>query len=125
MVGVLIVTAVLRLLYQLSGNREYVFPAQGKAKHMSTGTILLALDRMGYRAKMTGHGFRGIASTLLHEAGFDEKYIAQLAHQKRNNKTAAADNVRPRLHHLCALWQVGPHGSWDNLANRPKAQAAD
>ena len=34
---------------------------------MSNITILKALERMGYKGRMTGHGFRGLASTILHE----------------------------------------------------------
>jgi hypothetical protein len=30
-------------------------------------TILKALERMGYKGRMTGHGFRGLASIILHE----------------------------------------------------------
>ncbi len=30
-------------------------------------TILKGLERMGYKGIMTGHGFRGLASTILHE----------------------------------------------------------
>lgn len=37
---------------------------------MSNNTILKALDRMGYKGVMTGHGFRGLASTLLHAQGY-------------------------------------------------------
>jgi hypothetical protein len=37
---------------------------------MSNNTILLALKRMGYGGVMTGHGFRGLASTILHEQGW-------------------------------------------------------
>jgi hypothetical protein len=32
--------------------------------------ILFALYRLGYKGRMTGHGFRGLASTILHENGF-------------------------------------------------------
>jgi hypothetical protein len=42
---------------------------------MSNNTILKALERMGYKGRMTGHGFRGVASTLLHEMGFDHAHI--------------------------------------------------
>lgn len=118
--------SVLRLIHQVSAGREYVFPGTGKAKHMSTGTILLALDRMGYRGLMTGHGFRGIASTLLHEVGFDEKYIeAQLAHQKRN-RTAAAYNHAAYLPQRTEMMQAWAD-TWDSLSKRPAAQeiAAD
>lgn len=36
-------------------------------KPVSSNTILFALYMMGYRGRMTGHGFRGVASTILHE----------------------------------------------------------
>ncbi len=39
---------------------------------------------------MTGHGFRGVASTMLHEMGFDHAHIElQLAHQERDAVSAA------------------------------------
>lgn len=111
---------VLRLIHEVSAGREYVFPGAGKAKHMSTGTILLALDRMGYRGIMTGHGFRGIASTLLHEAGFDSKYIeAQLAHQKRD-KVAAAYNHAAYLPQRTEMMQAWAD-LWDRLSRQPIA----
>jgi len=40
---------------------------QNSKKSMSNMTILKALERMGYKGRMTGHGFRGLASTILHE----------------------------------------------------------
>jgi hypothetical protein len=47
---------------------------------------------MGYRGKMTGHGFRGVASTILHENGFKHEHIElQLAHTKRDEVSAAYD----------------------------------
>jgi len=43
---------------------------------------------------MTGHGFRGIASTLLHELGHDHNLIElQLAHQERNAVSAAYNHA--------------------------------
>ena len=43
---------------------------------------------------MTGHGFRGVASTLLHELGFDHAHIElQLAHQERNEASAAYNHA--------------------------------
>jgi integrase len=107
--------AVLRVLHQITGRGEYVFPGTGKAKHMSAGTLLLALDRMGYRGIMTGHGFRGTASTLLHEAGYDDKYIeAQLAHQKRD-KTAAAYNHAAYFVQRTEMMQTWAD-IWDDLS---------
>ncbi len=47
--------------------------------------MLFALYRMGYKGKMTGHGFRSVASTLLNETGFTPDAIErQLAHCERN-----------------------------------------
>jgi integrase len=43
----------------------------------------MALRRMGYEGRQTGHGFRHIASTALNENGFDENHVeAQLSHKK-------------------------------------------
>lgn len=62
---------VLALLKQLSGNNELVFPGErDPQKPMSNMTILEALNRMGYKGTQTGHGFRGLASTILHEQGW-------------------------------------------------------
>jgi len=49
---------------------------------------------MGYKGRMTGHGFRGIASTLLHEHEFDHQHIElQLAHTKRDVVSAAYNHA--------------------------------
>jgi hypothetical protein len=52
---------------------------------MSNNTILKGLERMGYKGRMTGHGFRRIASTILHEQGYPREHNElQLAHAPRN-----------------------------------------
>lgn len=58
---------------------------------MSNNTVLGALRRLGYgKDKMTGHGFRSMASTLLNEQGWNRDAIErQLAHAERNNIRAA------------------------------------
>jgi integrase len=62
---------ILRGLKLLTGKGRLVFPgANDKNKPMSNNTILFALYRFGYRGRMTGHGFRGLASTILHENDF-------------------------------------------------------
>ena len=52
---------------------RYVFPgARSRERPMSENAILAALRRMGYtKEEMTGHGFRSMASTLLHEQGLE------------------------------------------------------
>ena len=87
---------VLQLLQTLSGMSKYLFPGQGpKNPTMSDGTIGKALEGMGYKGEMTGHGFRGIASTILHECGHAHEYIeAQLAHQKKDKVSGAYDYAK-------------------------------
>ena len=84
---------VLELVRSISGKSEYIFPGQGpKNSTMSNGTIRLALQRMGYKAVMTGHGFRSVASTILHECGHVHDHIeTQMAHLKKDNVSGAYD----------------------------------
>ena len=57
---------------------------------MSNMAINTALRRMGFtKDEMTGHGFRSLASSLLHEAGWDTTLIElQLAHRDINTVRA-------------------------------------
>jgi integrase len=73
---------VLRTLQEVSGDSELLFPGdRDRNKPMSNNTILKALERMEYTGKMTGHGFRGLASTALYERQFPSDHIElQLAH---------------------------------------------
>jgi integrase len=92
---------LLGLLRELTGADELIFPgARDRLKPMSNNTILKALDRMGYKGKMTGHGFRGVASTTLHEQEYAHEHIElQLAHTARNAVSAAynhALHLKPR-----------------------------
>ena len=51
---------VLQTLQLVSGRGTLLFPGErDHEKSMSNNTILGALDRMGYKGRMTGHGFRG------------------------------------------------------------------
>jgi integrase len=82
---------LLKALQTLTGHSALLFPGErDHEKPMSNNTILGALKRMGYKGRMTGHGFRGVASTLLHEMGFNHAHIElQLAHQERDEVSAA------------------------------------
>ena len=86
---------VLELLRTISGTGELVFPGeQDSTKTMSNLTILKALERMGYKGRMTGHGFRGLASTILHEQGYNHDHIElELAHAPRNAVSAAYNHA--------------------------------
>ena len=55
----------------------------------------MALKRMGYHGRMTGHGFRGIASTALNEMGYRWDVIeAQLSHVEGNRTRAAYNHAQ-------------------------------
>lgn len=84
--------ALLEEIKAITGRRVYVFHSgAAKEKHLSNGTILKALKIMGYQGRMTGHGFRSLASTILNE---QRKYHPdviekQLAHTDQNQVRAA------------------------------------
>ena len=86
---------VLQALQTLSGGRTLLFPGErDHERPMSNNTILAALKRMGYAGRMTGHGFRGLASTILHEQGHPHHLIElQLAHQERDQVAAAYNHA--------------------------------
>lgn len=86
---------LLKSLHTLTGHSPLLFPGErDHERSMSNNTILGALDRMGYARRMTGHGFRGIASTLLHEQGWPHEHIElQLAHQERNQVSASYNHA--------------------------------
>ncbi len=86
---------VLDTLQTLSGGSEFLFPGdRNTQKPMSNMTILKALERMGFKGRMTGHGFRGLASTILHEQGYNHDHIElQLAHAPRNAVSAAYNHA--------------------------------
>jgi integrase len=79
--------AILRELHALTGNGPSVFPGRDPKKPMSEAAVNAALRRMGYDTKtqITGHGFRAMARTMLHQdkaLGFAPEVIEhQLAHR--------------------------------------------
>ncbi|MDE3021835.1 MAG: tyrosine-type recombinase/integrase [Pseudomonadota bacterium] len=82
--------AMLAELKELSGGSRFVFPGRNRDKPISNNTMLFALYRLGYKGKMTGHGFRAVASTILNETGFRADVIErQLAHTERNEVRGA------------------------------------
>lgn len=88
--------AVLAELRPVTAGGMYLFPSERSEKRaMSDNTINAALRRMGYtREEMTGHGFRGMASTRLHELGYSHQVIeAQLAHAERDEVAAAYNHA--------------------------------
>lgn len=109
---------VLKTLQMNSGSSELLFPGdRDREKPMSNNTILKALERMGYKGKMTGHGFRGLASTALYERQFASDHIElQLAHV-RGKVRGAYDHSRqlPQRRKMMEFWA-------DFLEERLRAQ---
>jgi integrase len=86
----------LEMLRTLTGDGLLLFPGDRNPRvPMSNNCILKALERMGYKGAMTGHGFRGLASTILHEQGYNHEHIElQLAHAPRNAVSAAYNHAQ-------------------------------
>jgi len=77
-------------------NTPWVFPSQPRPKNpMSNNTILSAIKRLGYKGRMTGHGFRSLGmTTLMEELDYPfEIPDAQLSHSKGNNTRRAYDRT--------------------------------
>jgi integrase len=77
--------SILKVIHSLSGHAEFVFQnGHDPKKPMSDAAINASLRRMGYDTKtqITGHGFRAMARTILHERLNIDPHIIehQLAH---------------------------------------------
>ena len=75
---------LLQRLRAISERTGRLFPDyNGGAGTMSNNTILKGMERMGYKGRMTGHGWRHIASTYLRGRGYDKYWVEmQLAHRE-------------------------------------------
>jgi integrase len=93
--------AILRELYKITGQGEFLFHAITSVRRaMSENTLNSALRRLGYtKDEVTAHGFRTTASTLLNEMGRWNKDAIerQLAHQEQ-------DDVRRAYMHAAEFW---------------------
>lgn len=90
---------ILKGIHPLSGHREFVFPGgHDPKKPMSEAAINASLKRMGYdtQTQITGHGFRAMARTILHERLNIDPYIIehQLAHAVPDNLGGAYNRTK-------------------------------
>ena len=98
------VVALLKELKEVTGvskaGPRWLFPNYRRVNEcMTATTINRALERMGFNGKnsigFSAHGFRGTASTLLHEMNYRPEVIeAQLAHKERNAVKAAYNKAQ-------------------------------
>jgi len=100
---------VLQELHPVTGYGRYVFPSvRTESRPMSENTVNAALRRLGYTVdEMTGHGFRAMASTSLHEQGWPSDVIErQLAHGESNPVKAAYNHAEhlPERRKMMQAW---------------------
>ena len=101
--------AIVRDLHKVTGRDRWLFPSVRADGHsMSENTLNAALRGLGYeRKRMTAHGFRGMASTILHELGWPSDVIErQLAHGERNEVKAAYNHAEhlPKRRKMMQAW---------------------
>jgi integrase len=77
---------LLREVMPLTGKYKYLMAGRNDPNTpMSENTINVAIKRLGYEGKLTGHGIRGTISTALNELGYKSEWIeAQLSHSDPN-----------------------------------------
>ena len=81
---------LLREIRTIGSGSRYVFPGRNLDKPIGNNTMLFALYRLDYKSRMTGHGLRAVASTILNESGFRPDVIErQWAHCERNDVRGA------------------------------------
>lgn len=100
---------ILKEIEPLTGRGRYVFPSlRTTERPMNNNTVLAALRRLGYaKEEMSGHGFRAMASTVLHEQGWPSDIIErQLAHAERNSIKAAYNHAQhlPERRRMMQAW---------------------
>lgn len=85
--------AIIEKMRTRSRGSRYVFPSENSLdRPMSENTILYLMYRLGYKGRMTGHGWRSVASTWANEREYSVDAIErQLAHAP-DDKTRAAYN---------------------------------
>lgn len=103
--------AILRELKLLTGHGRYLFPGvRSVNRPISNMTLNGALRRMGFTSdEMTTHGFRSMASTLLHEQNWPSHIIEmQLAHVERNEVKAAYNHASylPERRKMMRAWAI-------------------
>ena len=100
--------AILAQLRDMTGDRDLVLDSPQRPGHpLSENTFLFALYRLGYRGRMTAHGFRSLASTVLNESGFEPDVIErQLAHQESDAVRAAYNRAEylPKRREMMQWW---------------------
>ena len=111
---------ILKQIKDFGLSDTYVLFNSSRQQPYSENVFTNALKKMGYRDVMTGHGFRGLASTTLHERQYMHEAIElQLAHDSES-KTSKAYNGAKRL-----PYRVKMMNEWANYLDDVKAGKMD
>lgn len=87
---------LLTELRQITGGGKYMLPnLRDHTRPMSNNAFLKALERMGYKGDMSGHGFRALAmSTIKERLGYRHEVVdRQLAHVHTDKVARAYDRA--------------------------------
>ncbi|MEW5109044.1 tyrosine-type recombinase/integrase [Morganella morganii] len=111
-------------LKPLSGHYELVFIGRNDhRKPISKESVNQVIELLGYKGRLTGHGFRHTMSTILHEKGYNSAWIeTQLAHIDKNairgtyNHAQYLDGRREMMQWY-ADYMDELEGSLDNVVN--------
>ncbi|BCQ37455.1 integrase [Erwinia rhapontici] len=78
--------SLLKQLKPITGHYPFIFIGRNdQRKPISKESINQVIELLGYKGRLTGHGFRHTMSTILHEQGFNSAWIElQLAHVDKN-----------------------------------------
>ncbi|WP_408640577.1 tyrosine-type recombinase/integrase [Allosphingosinicella deserti] len=114
--------AILDDVRPVTAGQRYVFPCQGKRdRPMCENTLNLALQRLGYGGgRMTAHGFRAMASTLLNESG---RWTADAIERQLGHVDA---NAVRRVYARGEYWpeRIRMMQAWSDELNRLRAAAS-
>ncbi|HEJ7105106.1 tyrosine-type recombinase/integrase [Serratia marcescens] len=80
------VMELFQSLKPITGMYTLVFVGRNdRTKPISKESVNQVIELLGYKGRLTGHGFRHTMSTILHEQGFNSAWIeTQLAHVDKN-----------------------------------------
>lgn len=106
---------------------EYVFASRVRGKKtLSNGVFLAAIRRMGWANKMTGHGFRALATTILFEELKYPKHVVdlQLAHVEKDEIWGAYNRAQFIAERMQMMQAYADYLDWvETGINRPAAAA--
>ncbi|EQB9156782.1 tyrosine-type recombinase/integrase [Morganella morganii] len=116
-------------LKPLSGHYELVFIGRNDhRKPISKESVNQVIELLGYKGRLTGHGFRHTMSTILHEKGYNSAWIeTQLAHIDKNTIRGTYNHAqymdgRREMMQWYADYMDELEGSLDNVVNMNSKQ---